>query len=329
MIDILDRARLPFRNPNELYKHAFDKGVLLKNFSKAKEFFYEAAKKFSEKGDQVMAARAFANALLYQYLGTADPIILPSLLKALAGLQSIEKIGLPTETMPVELLRLELECRVIEADIARTQNDTAQLRDLHKRASDMFQTIIQNPLITYKYIEAKDGHNERAIERHFYHEGMRQYYEAMAQAGSDPAAACDNLVWAKQAFQQCNDQRMLPMVAVLLGNMRIKRVCWFCGRVAQGQELHFWMSSANITPYMKRAVGGPNRDGSSADLENGQIAVCTPCLTMITTRAVEEADKVRKEYEKANKQLAAELQKANTLIQALNNRVSQLEARGN
>lgn len=329
MIDILDRVRIPFWGPNELYKRAFDKGVLLKKFNKAIEFFNEAGRKFSEHGDQVMAAQAFANALLYQYLVTADPINLPSLLEALSRLQSIEKIGLPTETMPVELLRLELECRVIEAEIARAQNDTARLHDLHTRASDKFLTIIQYPLITYEYIEAKDGHNERAIERHFYHEGMRQYYEAREQAGSDPAAACDNLMRAKQAFQQCNDQPMLPVVAALLEKWRIKRACWFCGRVAQGQELHFWMSSASVTPYMKRAVGGPNRDGSSADLDNGQIAVCTPCRTMITTRAVEEADKVRKESEKAIKQLTAELQKANILIQALTNRVSQLEARGN
>jgi hypothetical protein len=315
----------------ELYNRAFNRGVLLKDFNRAAKIFYDAASKFSEEGDQIMAARAGANSLLYTYLGTEDSSILSSLLQALGGLQHIEKVGLQTEMMPIEPLRLELECRAIEAAISREQNDSVRLRDLHKRASDTFDAMHLHPLITYEYIASEDGHDEKASDRHFYHDGMYHYYEAMIEAESDPAAACARLMRSKQAFQDCNDPSMLQMVATLLEKWRIKRTCWLCGREMQGLELHFWMRSAKVVPYTGHDGESVNRHGFSIDLEHRQVAVCTPCLSMITFKAAEEAEKVRKELTAELQKEREKVEEANTLIQALNNRVSQLEfeRRGN
>ena len=302
----------------ELYERAINKGVLLRDFNRAAKFFYDAAEKFSLEGDTAMAARAEANSLLYEYLGTKNFGILSSLLQALGKLQYIEKVGLPAEMMPVGPLRLELECRAIEAVISRGQKDRVQLRELHRRTSEQFEAMNPHPLLTYEYIASEDGHDERSCDRHFYHAGMSHYYEALIEAESDPAAACEWLMRAKQAFQDCNDPRMLQTVVTLLEKWRVRRTCRLCGREVQGMDLHFWMRPAKVGPYAERAGDGLHRHGSSLDLEHSQVVVCTPCLSMITLMASEEADKVRKE-------LTAELQKAREMIQALNNRISQLE----
>ncbi len=57
----------------ELYERAFEKGVLLQDFSKAADLFEDASKKANEHGNQALAARAAANGLLYRYLTTQNP----------------------------------------------------------------------------------------------------------------------------------------------------------------------------------------------------------------------------------------------------------------
>jgi hypothetical protein len=310
---------------NKLYKLAFEKGVLLKEFDTAASYFNAAAKKFSEKGDQAMAARASANAKLYRYLSkttTADSDNLAVLLEALSKLQHIEKIGSQTEMMPVQPLRMELECRSIEALMAQASGDVLRLRELHKLTRNRFQAMSGYPLITYEYKRSSDGHDEKAEERYHYHDGMYQFYEAMLKKDSDPAAAVDDLKLASRAFSICDDQVRLRRTTQLIENWRVKRTCWICGREMQGFELHFSMCHAEVTPYTKRLLESMGQSASAIDLEAMKIAVCTPCGSMISFKVAEEADKVRKE-------LTTELDKALALIRNLERRLSQLEQRTN
>ncbi len=56
------------------------------------------------------------------------------------------------------------------------------------------------------------------------------------------------------------------------------------------------------------------------NLEAGRIAICTPCGSMISTKAAVEADKVRQE-------LGTQLNMAMIAISALELRVKRLEAK--
>jgi hypothetical protein len=307
-------------NENELYERAFTKGVLLHDFKKAADIFQDAARKFSETGNQAMAAQASANAMLYHYLATGQTNNLSALIHTLHSLQQIESIGLPGEMMPVEPLCAELDCRMVEAIIAQALDDVVRLRDLHKLASAKFQAIIPHPLITYAYIRSGDGHHENTEERYFYHHGMYQFYEAMIRKDSDPSAAAADLALAIQSFRRCNDQSWLQKVTTLLENWRISRTCWICHREMQGFELHFSMCRANVTPYTQRLLEVLHQDNSTVNLASTQIAVCNPCGSMVTFKAAAEADKVRQE-------LTAKLEHAHTLIKNLESRVRQLERR--
>jgi hypothetical protein len=305
-------------NEDEMYNRAFEKGVLMKDFMKAADLFDEAARRAAERGNYLVAVQAAANALLYGYLGTHNTQYLERLRKALSGLQEIECIGRQQERMPTGPLCAELECRIVEATIAQVHDDVVRLRDLHKMASSKFQALLSHPLITYEYVKSGAGHDERADERHFYHRGMYQFYEAMTKKDRDPAAAADDLALAQQAFRRCNDASWAQKVSTLLENWRISRTCWLCHREVQGYELHFSMCRAVVTPYTKRLLEVLNQDASTAQLNEMGIAVCTPCGSMITFKAVEEAEKVRRE-------LMAKLDNAVSRIQALEARLDRMQ----
>jgi hypothetical protein len=305
-------------DPNELYERAFEKGVLLIKFDDAADIFDKASKKFMENGNQVMSAQAAANSLLYRYLATGDTNVIMPLQQTLQGIQQIEAIGSKTEMMSVGTLAAELDCRLVEVAIVDAQNDIVKSRDLHKLARDKFQAIIRNPLITYNSRPAIDGHNDKAEMRLFYHGGMLSYYEAMTKKDVDPSAASDDLSLANQSFKRCNDQKWQQTITTLLDNWRISRTCWLCHRDMQGYQLHFSMCHAYVTPYTERILQKAKEDNSTIDIAKNRIAVCTPCGSMVTFKAVEEADKVRQE-------LNAKLAETMRIIGALENRINRLE----
>ncbi len=301
-----------------MYNRAFEKGVLMKDFPRAAQLFDEAAKRASERGSSILAAQAAANALLYHYLSTGNSNLLSSLITALRGLQEIECIGLQMERMPTGPLCAELDCRLVEATIAQAQNDVLRLRDLHKLASSKFQAILLQPLITYAHVSSGMGHDEKVVERHFYHSGMYQFYEAMTKKDRDPSAAVDDLALAAQAFRRCEDAAWSQRVATLLENWRISRTCWLCHREVQGYELHFSMWRATVTPYTQQLLESLNQDASTASLKGMSVAVCTPCGSMISFKAADEAEKVRKE-------MTAKFDMALSRIQTLEKRVNKLQ----
>ena len=325
MSDIINKVRRTIGlgpNENELYRRAFEKSSRYA-FHEAVDYFKEAADRFAEKGDQEWADRAEANALLYQYVGSEKSNTLSSLLQALSKLQHIERIGIQTEMMPIEPLRLELQCRQVEKQIAQTSKDDIwQLCKLHLDASNAFRAMGRYPLLTYEYKKSGDGHDGSAAERYHYHYGMYQFYEALLAKDRDPDAATNHLVLARAAFHNCNDQSRWQVVTELFEKWSTKRICWFCGREVQGAELHFFMCKATVTPYTQQLLETAGHDTSMIDITNSKVAVCTSCLSIISFKAIEEAEKVRQD-------LSRQLQEARDEVQTLKTRLSQLEQRMN
>ncbi|HTK08669.1 MAG TPA: hypothetical protein VL485_15985 [Ktedonobacteraceae bacterium] len=307
------------RDEQELYERAFEKGVLLKNFHKAADLFDEASKKASRHGNQALTTQAAANALLYRYLATQNPASLQNLLHLLRTMTQIERIGGQRhEMMPTEPLCAELDCRLVEAAITQAMDDVMRLRDLHKAASTRFLAIICNPLLTYEYVRSGNGHDERTDERYFFHEGMYQFYEAMLKKDRYPGAAADDLALALQAFRRCNDTSRIERMETLLNNWRVVRTCWICHREVQGADLHFSLCRATLTPYTKELLEKLNQDPFTINLQEMKVVVCSPCGSMITFRAAEEAERVRRD-------LLLELAQAYMRIDGLDERLHRLE----
>jgi hypothetical protein len=304
----------------ELYERAFEKGVLLKDFGKAADIFDDASKKAAEHGQQGLAERAAANSLFYRYLATHNPGSLQNLVHLLRGMVEIERIGLRHEMMSTTALCAELECRILEAAITQALNDGLRLRDLHKAASAKFLTIIRNPLLTYEYVKSGNGHDERTDERHFFHEGMFRFYEAILKKDHDPSSAADELALALQAFRRCNDASRIERMETLLNNWRVVRTCWVCQREVQGADLHFSLSRAVLTPYTKNLLEQLNQDPFTINLQEMKVVVCNTCGSLISFRATEEAEHVRQD-------LLLQLTQAHTRINELELRLQRLEQR--
>lgn len=310
---------------DELYARAFQKGVLLNQFAIAADLFDKSAKRYTEKGNQLMSAKAAANALLYRYLVTKDIQQVTPLLQALLqslqnlqqqGVQEIEEIRSQTTFISIPELCAELDCRLVEVAIIQAQNDQLRCHDLHKIASDKFQAMRNLQLKTYAIVPSGDEHTDKAISRFLFHSGMYSYYEAMLKKNYDPSAASDDLSKANQAFKSCNDQKWQQKVTTLLNNWRVTRTCWICHRDMQGYELHFSMCHADVTPYARMLLEKASQESVNVDAK--QIAVCTPCGSMVMYKAQHEADIVRRE-------LNVKLDNAMNLIQSLNERVNRLE----
>lgn len=305
---------------DELYDLAFEKGVLNNDFSTAVDNFAKATEKYAEEGNTMMVARSRANAYLYRYIITHDITYIPYIRDALQSLQEqeIEVFGSQIHTMPVRVLSIELACRLVESQIEQTQaDDYAHLRDLHQTVHDLFQTINGKSLITYKYMPAEDGHNDKVEMRLFFHSGMCSYYEAMLKKDDDPAEAADDLAQAAHSFKQCNDQQWQQKIVVLLANWQKQSTCWFCNREMYGYKLNFDWYRADVTPYTKKLLETASQDsGRTIDIEKKLIAVCTPCSSMVRYMAKGEADKVRRELEQAMSR-----------IYLLESRISRLENR--
>jgi hypothetical protein len=307
------------RDGQELYEQAFERGVLLKNFQKAADLFDEASKRASKHNNQALATQGAANALLYRYLATQNPASLQRLILLLRSLDQIERIGGQRhEMVSVEPLCAELDCRLVEAAIMQAMDDIVRLRDLHKTASSKFLAIIRNPLLTYEYVKSGNGHDERTDERYFFHEGMYQFYEAMLKKDYDPSAAADDLALALQAFRRCNDTSRIERTEALLNNWRVVRTCWICHREIQGADLHFSLCRATLTPYTRALLEKLNQDPFTINLQEMKVVVCSPCGSIITFRAAQEADLMRRD-------LMLELARAYMRIEGLDKRVQHLE----
>ena len=106
----------------------------------------------------------------------------------------------------------------------------------------------------------------------------------------------------------------------LLNNWRVVRTCWICHREVQGADLHFSLCRAVLTPYTRALLEKLNQDPFTINLQEMKVVVCSTCGSMITFRAADEAERVRRD-------LMLELAQAYVRIEGLNDRVQRLEMR--
>lgn len=314
------------------YNRIFEKEVSSGNFGAAVKDFKRVVTRAKAK-DPKLANQAEANAKLYQYLDKhmSNASLIAPLLQKLRnleaeGIKQIEEIGTssmsPVSTAP---LVAELECRLVEFQIDNAQDDITKKRDLHKDASDKFQKI-NSDLITYRYIPANKGPNDKARNRHLYHSGMYHYYDAWIQKDVNMSAATASLAEAETSFKQYNAPQWLPHVSKLLNNWIQTRTCWICDREIQGYELNFFMYPAKVTPYFQKLLVQEKKNIASFNAHSQQIAVCNVCSSMIEFKAQEEANKVNQKLNLKFEETMKKTQSLESQVSDLQWRVSGLES---
>ncbi len=302
-------------SPEDKYRRAFDKGVLLGDWAAAVRLFDDAARESERRGDAAGRTRALANARLYEFLLSGQPALLDPLLALLAQLETIERIGSATETMPAARLATELGARRAEAAIHSLPASAAPeaLAAAHERARDRFAALQQEALLTYAYVSG-DGLTQTAESRYYLHAAQASWYRAQARLSADPAAAAEEMSRAALAFRQAGHVQGEEEAARSLANLRLSRTCWVCGREMQGLGVNFEYLPSTVRPCHAAVLERSHGDQSTLLLDGSRVAVCVVCKGLIVNQARLIAAQVAAE---AIAPLAAEVEQLAKAVQAL------------
>jgi len=308
---------------DEAYHRAYEKGVLLGDYSAASGMFEKAAEKFEQSDQSEQAHWARANQFLYAFAVKKDQLIIEEILPHLRALQEIEEFGSETRRVSAAELAAELEARKFENAAFASSDKPQEALHFHGKAAEVFERILRAQLKTYKIVPAA-GHNDSAEERFFLHRGYTAFYQAVLVQDADPTAAADRLNEAALAFKRAQDEALRAKMAEIINNLRVKRTCWFCHREMQGMGLNVNYYRAAITRYGTGLLTELGQDATAADHARQLIAVCLPCATMIQNQA---DDFARARTEALRTEIEARLNQMISAINALSNRIRSLELR--
>ncbi len=152
--------------------------------------------------------------------------------------------------------------------------------------------------------------------------GMSEFYNLMAVSYESMA---DGTVWDNPSqaaeyeqiamgYRQQNGQS---------GDANLARIrsyattckCWMCGRIATGEGIHFFTSSADVSPALDKNDGTVR---SKPD-DDGHIYICRACYTAVSNRS----DEISKEYyNKAISELRATEARLQAEIAALQTQIA-------
>ncbi len=306
---------------DEVYSRAFKKGVLVKNYPAAAKLFGKAADKFQKDNNQEGYNQAMANQCLYSYIAglkqqTASEQVqlLDQAVSFLEHLDTIEKIGSQTETVPTEMVIDELEGRKQVFLAGETKSSEAKAEH-HARAAEFFGRLGENIMFI-------DGKTARPL--YHFHLGSSQFYTALIKAQMDPEKAVELLQETYGNFRLGEATEKAAEVQNLSHKFATTAKCWVCGREIQGQDLHFRYYEARITPYYRAVVESESEEQKVELLDEG-LPLCTTCGSMLSELADSyarlRANEVKEELTNWINSLVAELHE---VLENHNQRINEL-----
>lgn len=267
------------------YARAFEKGVLVGNYGSAAGMFRDAATKLDHDGNSGLAARAAANAGLYQFLARPTVDQLPGLRAALAKVADIEQIGSQSERIPTAPLVQEIDVRIIESQVPEAPLPEAAAG--HDRAKQALEAILDRQLILYRMapLPGEGPLVDTAVSRYYWHHGQSSHCTALIHLASNPAEAANHAVAAVQAFQQCGDTERRTAAEELARNLQVRRSCWICHREMQGVKVYIDWYPSTITAYIPTVLERASQDTGSVDVGRSMVVLCTPCAAVVEKQA--------------------------------------------
>ncbi|MEZ4294431.1 MAG: hypothetical protein R3B70_05610 [Polyangiaceae bacterium] len=282
--------------PAEMYRRAFEKGVLLgaSHFGEAAEMFAAAEQRLAAV-DAMWAARAGANAQIYRFLARRDPGAADRAIHALSRIPKIEMPGTADELIDAPKLAAELAARRLE-EVARAMVSSAPppaVADAFRSAAHAWLPLWNARPVTYEIL-SDDGFADDGTTRFFLNAGTAAMYDATAVLARDPDLAAEHFAMAAQAFGRCGAAAQRKDARERLAACRLERPCWFCGRTVRGLGEHLRTMRTVASSYFA-AVAKADRERGEAYDANGSIFACSVCAGAVELVAEARADAVRRE----------------------------------
>ena len=320
LLDNLKMATGLGLEPAEVYRRAFEKGVLLgpAHFGEAAEMFLAAESRLAAV-DPAWAARAAANAHLYRFLAHREPGSAERAIHALSRIRHIETPGTADELIDAPKLAAELSARMLE-ELARAtiqQAPPPAVADAFRRAAQAWLPLWNARPVTYELL-ADDAFADDGTTRFFLNAGTAAMFDAAAIIGRDPDLAAEHFAMAAQAFGRCGAGQQRAEARERLRACRLERPCWFCGRTVRGLGEHLRAMRTVASAYFG-AVARADRERGEAYDPAGSIFACAVCAAAVDMVAEQRADAVRRE-------LSPQIAQLNAHIQALEARLRRIES---
>ncbi|MEM0372991.1 MAG: hypothetical protein QXV69_09160 [Sulfolobaceae archaeon] len=150
----------------------------------------------------------------------------------------------------------------------------------------------------------------------YYYMGISRYLIAVSQEDQDPQAALEKYSEALNYFVQIGDSNWKGYIEDRVNKLSKLAKCWFCGRVIQGEGIHF----VYLETFLSNYLISKNSESPSSIQGNTKLVACEGCYNAISKLA----DAIAKYYYQITMEKIKELENR---IRSLEARVSMIRVR--
>ncbi len=303
------------------FSRAYSKGVNLgpQKWQDAVESFSAASKHYAQAGNSQKANEAYALACLFYALLHKDSQSWQTCSEAMTRVGDTPvNVGFAANSTAIAQ-----QATVIRDDIVATSainsdsSDVSRVSGL-KALAQKYLELTGEDLVVWKLMKVELDPERRA----YYLLGLASLVEANSLMESDPRKAVSLLSESATHFEMAGIDPMNLMAITKVKRDNASRVakCWFCGREAQGLNVHYVLLSATVSDYTKQRYGSEVPES----IDGAHIVACESCASSIRMAAEAFA---RMYYERAMAEMRQIAQRLDARINALQGEVNSLKGR--
>lgn len=263
------------------YKAAYDKGLNLGKYDVAQERFSDAAREYSEGGDQL---RAFLANSLASFMGCLCSPHNPRLWRdAARNLQSLGEIDVFVPTAAKASI-LSKECIFVASEI-----EANNVLDMNRKAQ-MLEDVAKNylslgntKLTVLALIERQDF---TGIIKANILAATADKMRGDTVVDMDPKKAAEYYQKSALRLKTIGESKGFSEYDKKARLTSEPAKCWFCGREVYGRDVHFVPMKSVITPYQQQHMG---KSVLPSIHQPDKVLACKACHSAITTAADEIA----------------------------------------
>mgnify|MGYP001772780117 CR=1 FL=1 len=276
-----------WKSPEERANEEREKGISFRNQSRwreAADHFEKAAKLYEEAGLAKEARICYALSSLYAAANNPTPDNLMECSRRASALEPSTILEIPqkcsagdlaTETRLLAeeevLLSLIREKELQNIDISKAvefQRLGSEFLSLSREkfiVSNLFQCALESPIIKGTKLL-----------------GIAELINGYSALQLDPLKAVEHFSAALSYFKNANYKEGTTLGEKLVNKSKQVGKCWFCGRLVQGEDVHFVRMRAVITPYL---ISKCSDEATPSIINNTYIIACYACYSAINIAA--------------------------------------------
>jgi len=300
----------------------WDKANDLRNKSKwddaSKAYYkvYEMSLQVTDPNLRQLGTIALAMSYLMYLKVSLNKGTLDNLYNVLKSLNPEQELEIPYKVKVKEILP-EIEAlrdamSLEKVDVGSKPPSALELSKRYEDVAKKFFLINKQELTLGDFLGIKNSTNQLGL----FYMGISRYLVAVVVEEKDPQEALDKYSEALNYFIQSGDEKWKSYIQDKVNRLSKTAKCWFCGRIVQGEGIHFIYLETILSDYML----SKNSDAVNSVQGNTKLVACEGCYNAISKLA----DRIAKYYYEMTMQKISQLE---ARIRSLEVRVSMIRVR--